>query len=50
MPRWCSGKLSGYGDLIGRRWSRWRRPAAGLAQDIAPRRDGDDRRLDSVMT
>ena len=50
MPRCRSGKLSGYGDLTGRRWLRWRQPVDGSTADIALMRDGDDARLDSVMT
>ena len=50
MPQCRWGELSGYGDLTGRRCSRWRQPTDGLAADIALMRNGDDPRLDSVMT
>jgi hypothetical protein len=50
MPRWRSGKLSRYGDLIGRSVARWRQRGDESADDMAPVRDGDDAGPDSGMT
>ena len=40
MPRWRSGRLSGYGDWTGRRWAGWRGSEAGFGDDAEAKKSG----------